>query len=54
MVLVPLNFTLYFPRVCLYCSLKTLMHGMTTLTHSVNFTVEGFGFLLVFCWGLPC
>ena len=56
MVLVPLkkSLTLYFARVCLYCSLRPLMYGMTTLAPSINFTVDGFGFLLVFCWGLPC
>ena len=49
MVLVPLKktLTLYFARVCLYCSLRPLMYGMTTLAPSINFTVEGFGFLLV-------
>ena len=48
MVLVPLKktLTLYFARVCLYCSLRPLMHGMTTLAPSINFTVDGFGF----CW----
>ena len=30
------------------------MYGITTLAPSVNFTVDGFGFLLVFCWVLPC
>ena len=56
MVLVPLKktLTLYFARVCLYCSLRPLMYGMTTLAPSINFTVDGFGFLLVFCWSLPC
>ena len=56
MVLVPLKktLTLYFARVCLYCSLRPLMYGITTLAHSINFSVDGFGFLLVFCWGLPC
>ena len=29
------------------------MYGMTTLA-PINFTVDGFGFLLVFHWGLPC
>ena len=38
------NITLYFARVCLYCSLRPLMHGMTTLAPSVNFPVDGFGF----------
>ena len=46
--------TLYFARVCLYSSLRPLMYGMTTLAHSITFTVEGFGFLLASCWGLPC
>ena len=58
MVLVPLKKTqtLYFARVCLYCSLRPLMYGMTTLANSLNFTVDGFGFLLGFallkelCW----
>ena len=56
MVLVPLKktLTLYFARVCLYCSLRPLMYGMTTLAPSINFTVDGFGFLLAFYWGLPC
>ena len=58
MVLVPLKktLTLYFARVCLYCSLRPLMYGMTTLAPSINFPVDGFGFLLGFallkelCW----
>ena len=58
MVLVPLKkiLTLYFARVCLYCSLRPLMYGMTTLVPSINFPVDGFGFLLGFsllkelCW----
>ena len=56
MVLVPLKktLTLYFARVCLYCSLRHLMYGMTTLAPSINFSVDGFGFLLVFCWHMPC
>ena len=55
MVLVPLKktLTLYFARVCLYCSLRPLIYGMTTLAPSINFPVDGFGFLLAFCWGLP-
>ena len=60
MVLVPLKktATLYFARVCLYCSLRPLMYGMTTLAPSINFPVGGFGFLLGFvllkelCWVL--
>ena len=56
MVLVPLKktLTLYFARVCLYCSLRPLMYGMTTLAPFMNFTVDRFVFLLAFCWGLPC
>ena len=56
MVLVPLKktLTLYFARVCLYYSLRPLTYGMTTLAPSMNYTVDGFGFLLAFCWGLPC
>ena len=48
MVLVPLKktLTLYFARVCLYCSLRPLMYGMAILAPSINFTVDGFGFLL--------
>ena len=48
MVLVPLkkNLTLYFAWRCLYCSLRPLMYGMTTLALSINFTVDG----LAFCW----
>ena len=30
------------------------MYGMTILAPSINFPVDGFCFLLVFCWGLPC
>ena len=30
------------------------MYGMTTLAPSIIFSVDGFGFLLVFSWGLPC
>ena len=46
MVLVPLKktLTLYFARVCLYCSLRLLMYGMTTLALSINFSEDGFGF----------
>ena len=56
MVLVPLkeNLTLYFARVCLYCSLRSVMYVMKTLALSINFPVDGFGFLLAFYWGLPC
>ena len=56
MVLVPLKktLTLYFARVCLYCSLRPLMYGMMNLAPSINFPADGVGFLLVLCWGLPC
>ena len=56
MVLVPLKktLTLYFARVCLYCSLRPLMYGMITLPPSIDFTVDVFGFLLAFSWGLLC
>ena len=56
MVLVPLKKTpiLYFARVCLYCSLRPLMYGMTTQAPSMNFTVDGLCFLLAFCRGLLC
>ena len=30
------------------------MYGMTTPVPSINFPANGFGFLLAFCWGLPC
>ena len=58
MVLVPLKKTLslYYARVCLYCSLRPLIYGMTILAPSISFTVDGFGFLLAFallkelCW----
>ena len=48
MLLVPLKKTLalYFARVCLYCSVKPLMHGMTTLAPSITFPANGLGF----CW----
>ena len=48
MVLVPLKktLTLYFAKVCLYCSLRPFMYGMTSLTPSINFPVYGFDFLL--------
>ena len=53
MVLVPLKktITLYFVRVCLYCSLRPLMYGMKTLAPSINFTVDGFGFFVGFLLG---
>ena len=56
MVLLPLKktLTLYFARVCLYCSLRPLMYGMTTLASSIKFPVDVLGFQLAFCWGLPC
>ena len=45
MVLVPLKktLTLYFARVCLYYSLRSLMYGITILAPSINFTVDGSG-----------
>ena len=48
MVLVPLKktLTLHFARVCLYCSLRPLMYGMTTLPPSINSPMDG----LAFCW----
>ena len=48
MVMVPLKktLTLYFARVCLYCSMGPLMYSMTTLAPSISFPVDGFGFLL--------
>ena len=54
MVMIPLKkvLTLYFARVCLYCSLRSLFYGMTTIAPSINFPVDGFGCLLFFCWGL--
>ena len=56
MVLLPLKktLTLYFARVCLYCSPRPLMYGMTTLAPSINIPVDGFVFLLAICLGLPC
>ena len=47
MVMVPLKrtLTLYFARVCLYCLLRALVYGMTTLAPSINITMDGFGFL---------
>ena len=53
-VLVPVKkaLTLYFARAHLYHLLRLLMYGMTTLVPSMNFPVHGFGFLVVFCWGL--
>ena len=55
-VMVPLKETpiLYFIRVCLYCSLGSLMYGMTILVLFINFPVDGFGFLFVSFWSLPC
>ena len=51
MVLVPLKetLTLYFAKVCLYCSLRPLMYGMITLAPSIDVPVHEFGFLFVFC-----
>ena len=48
MMLVPLKktLTLYFARVCLYCSLRPLLYGMITPAPSINFPVDVFGF----CW----
>ena len=48
MVLVPLKktLTLYFARVCLYCSLRPLMYRTTTVAPPIHFHVDGFGFLL--------
>ena len=54
LVSVKKTLTLYFTRVCKYCSLRSLMYGMTALVHSMNLPVDGFGFLVVFCWGLSC
>ena len=52
MVLAPRKLlTLYFVRVYLYCSLRPLLDGMTNLSPSINFPVDGFAFLMVFCWG---
>ena len=45
MVLVPLKKT---ARVCLYCSQRPLMYGMTTLAPSINFPVDWCGFLFGF------
>ena len=56
MVLVPLKKTLLtfsFARVCLQFT-EAFDVWMTTLASSINFPVDGSGFLLVFCWGLPC
>ena len=49
-VLVPLKKTLilYFARLHLYCSLRSLLYGMTTLVPSMNFPVDGFRYLLGF------
>ena len=30
------------------------MYGMTALAPSINFAVDGFCFMLVLCWGVPC
>ena len=30
------------------------MYAITTLVPSINFLVDGFGFLLIFCFSLPC
>ena len=51
MVQVPLKktLTLYFARMCLYCSLRPLMYGITTLA-PINFPMGGFGFLLALYW----
>ena len=46
--------TLYFDRVYLYCSLRSLMYGMTNSSSFYKFSVDGFGFLLAFFWGLLC
>ena len=43
-----------FSRVCLYCSLRPMIYGMTILAPSMNFTMDGFDFLLALYWGLPC
>ena len=40
--------------MCLYCSLMPLMYDMTTLAASINFPMDGFGFLLVLCLGFAC
>ena len=56
--LVPLkkSLTLYLTRVCLHCSLRPLMHGMTNRALSISFPVDGHCFLLgfallkVLCW----
>ena len=51
MVLVPLKKTNFvFYKVCLYCLLRPLMYGMTTLAPSIKFTMDGFGFLLGFAF----
>ena len=53
-VLVPLKktLTLYCTVVCLNCSLRPLMNGMTALAPSINFPVDEFVFLLVFTMGV--
>ena len=30
------------------------MYGMTTVAPSIKFSLDGFGYLLDFCWCLPC
>ena len=30
------------------------MYGMMTLAPSINFPADGFGFMLLFYWCLPC
>ena len=52
LVLLKKTLTLYFTRVHLPCSLRPLVYGITTAVPSMNFPVDGFGFLLVFCRGL--
>ena len=53
MVLVPLKKTqtLYFARVHLYCSLRPLIYGMTTLIPSMYSFYGTFLWMgLAFCW----
>ena len=56
MIQVPLKktLTLYFAMICLSCSLRPLKYGMTTLAPSIDFSVNGFDFPLVFCLGVSC